>query len=79
MSGMRKSDRKAWASAASLKDLGDRVVGWLNGGIQQTPGHVGPPDPETIPHVPVLTRVNRAGFVTDNSQSATTRAEAAEH
>jgi hypothetical protein len=53
-----------------MADLGELVVAWLNGEIEQTPGHGGPPDPETIPLIPALTLANRAGFVTDNSQLA---------
>jgi len=68
--GMTARDRAAWASARTWPELGERVVDWLNGRIIQTPGHGGPPCEETIPHIPVLTAVNRAGFVTDNSQSA---------
>jgi hypothetical protein len=67
---MNRRDRAAWKSAVTWADLGERVVGWLNGRITQTPGHLGPPDPETIPLIPALTAANRAGFVTDNSQSA---------
>lgn len=40
------------------------------GGRPRSPGHCGPPCDETIPLIPVLTEVNRAGFVTDNSQQA---------
>jgi hypothetical protein len=67
---MNRRDRAAWKSAVTWTDLGERVVDWLNGRITQTPGHLGPPDPETIPLIPTLTALNRAGFVTDNSQSA---------
>jgi hypothetical protein len=68
--GMSRRDRQAWASATTWADLGERVAFWLHGEIQRTPGHCGPPCEETIPLIPVLTAVNRAGFVTDNSQPA---------
>jgi hypothetical protein len=67
---VKRADRAAWRSATTMADLGELVIAWLNGQLQQTPGHLGPPDAETIPLIPVLTDVNRAGFVTDNSQAA---------
>ena len=67
---MNRRDRKLWASARSLADVGALTVRWLNGEMKQTPGHCGPPCAETIPHIGVLSAVNRAGFVTTNSQSA---------
>jgi hypothetical protein len=69
---MNRRDRKAWASARNLDDLGELVVRWLNGEIKQTPGHLGGPDRETIPLIDPLTIMNRSGFVTDNSQLAET-------
>lgn len=71
--GMSRSDRARWADASDWADLGDLVVAWLDGNITQTPGHCGPPDDETIPLIPVLTAVNRAGFITDNSQAGDDR------
>jgi hypothetical protein len=56
-----------------MDDLAELVVTWLNGDLQETPGHGAPPDPETIPLVPALTVINRGGFITDNSQLAETR------
>jgi hypothetical protein len=67
---MSKHDRARWAGARSMADLGELVVAWLHGEIQQTPGHCAPPCDETIPLIPALTAANRAGFVTDNSQRA---------
>lgn len=67
---MNRHDRRRWKQARTLADLGELVVAWLNSEIQQTPGHCGPPDDETIPLIPTLAAVNRAGFVTDNSQLA---------
>lgn len=73
---MRRADRKEWASARTTEDLGLLVVRWLMGDLRQTPTHAGPPDPETRPHAGTLSAVNMAGYVTDNSQSASTAAEA---
>jgi hypothetical protein len=56
-----------------MTDLAELVVAFLHGGLQETPGHGAPPDPETIPLVPALTAINRGGFITDNSQLAETR------
>lgn len=73
LNGMSKRDAERWASAKTMDDLGGLVCAWLRGEIAQTPGHCGPPCSETIPLIPVLTVVNRAGFVTDNSQLAGSR------
>lgn len=70
---MNRHDRKAWASAQTMADLGERVVAWLNGDLTETPGHMGVPDDETIPLIFTLSLINRSGFVTDNSQLAETR------
>jgi hypothetical protein len=67
---MNRADRRSWAQARTLADLGELVTAWLRGEITQTPGHLGPPDPETTPLIPALTLANRAAFVTDNSQAA---------
>lgn len=69
---MSHHDRKMWASVSRLDQLGDMVVSFLNGDLQQSPGHGGPPDPETTALIPALTVINRAGFITDNSQCADT-------
>jgi hypothetical protein len=67
---MKRADRAAWRSARTMANLGELVVAWLAGQLQQTPGHLGPPCAETIPLIPALAAANRAGFVTDNSQAA---------
>jgi hypothetical protein len=69
---MNRADRKAWRSAGTLTDLGELVVRWLNGEIQQTPCHMGPPERETIPLIPALTVINRGGLITACSQRAET-------
>lgn len=69
---MRRQDRRAWAAARDLDDLGRLVARWLAGEIRQTPSHCGPPDPETRPLAAVLAAVNLAGVVTENSQAAST-------
>jgi hypothetical protein len=72
---MRRADRRRWKQAITLADLGELVIAWLNGEVTQTPGHLGSPCDETIQLIPALTVLNRAGFVTDNSQRADTRGD----
>lgn len=63
-------NRKRWASARTLADLGQLTALWLEGVIASQPGYAPGcgPDPETADLVPVLAACNRAGFVTDASQ-----------
>jgi hypothetical protein len=65
---MNRADRKLWASARTLADLGELTAQWLEGKISQSPTYYGPPNDETARLVPVLAAVNRAGFVTESSQ-----------
>ena len=44
---MNRDDRKLWASARTLDDLCELTAMWLEGELEQTPGHLGPPCPET--------------------------------
>jgi Domain of unknown function (DUF6919) len=69
---MKRKDRRRWRQAETLADLGELVIAWLNGEIHETPSHCGAPYGETIPLIPVLTAVNRAGFITNGSQLAET-------
>jgi hypothetical protein len=66
-----KSDLAAWQSARTLADLGDLTARWIEGGLASQPGYCGSSDvddPERL--VPLLARLNRAGFVTTGSQEA---------
>jgi hypothetical protein len=65
---VNRSDRKLWASARTLADLGELTAQWLEGRIASVPGYCGAPDEETLELVPVLAAANRAGFVTYGSQ-----------
>lgn len=67
---MNRRDRAAWRTARGLADLGELTAHWCEFQLQQTPYHCGPPDPETVPYLGTLAAVNRAGFVTVNSQAA---------
>jgi len=64
---MKRADRKRWTTAASVPELGELTAMWLEGKIGH-PGYYGGPDDETLPHVPTLAAINRAGFVTYGSQ-----------
>jgi hypothetical protein len=72
MTTVNCTDRETWATARTLSGLGELTAQWLEGRIASTPGYYGGPDEETIPLVPVLARLNRAGFVTDTSQPGCT-------
>ncbi|MFJ9012311.1 DUF6919 domain-containing protein [Streptomyces canus] len=64
-----RADRKLWRQAGSLAELGGLMARWLEGDLSVWPGYaVAGPDEETADLVPVLARLNRAGFVTDQSQ-----------
>lgn len=51
---MKRAERRAWQAARSLADLGELTARWLDGELKETPGHLGPPDPETTELVPTL-------------------------
>lgn len=58
-----------WKSAKSVAELGQLMADWLEGRVRTWPGYCDTkPDPETRHLVPVLVRLNRAGFVTTQSQ-----------
>lgn len=66
--GAPAAEAARWRAARTLGDLGELTVQWLEGTLSRTPGYAGTPAPETNALVPVLTAVNRAGFVTHRSQ-----------
>jgi hypothetical protein len=51
-----------------LGDLGELMARWLEGEIASRPGYHGEPDEETEPLIPALAAVNRAGYLTEQSQ-----------
>ncbi|MFG2162738.1 DUF6919 domain-containing protein [Streptomyces olivaceus] len=67
---MTRATSRAWAAARTTADLGALTAQWLEGKLDALPGgsHRGGPDPETAPLVDVLAAVNRAGWVTIQSQ-----------
>lgn len=70
MMRMSRADRHRWRNARTLADLGERTAQWLEGRIGSQPGYEPGygPDEETRDLVPVLARINRAGYVTTASQ-----------
>ncbi|GHH55624.1 hypothetical protein GCM10018773_60370 [Streptomyces candidus] len=74
---MSSADRRKWAAACTLLDLSHLTAAWLEGTIQSQPGYQPRygPDDETLPYVPVLASVNRAGFLTGFSQPGLTSAD----
>jgi len=64
-------DGQDWASARTLRDLGQFTALWLEGDLATVPGYSGRPAAETAPLVPVLAALNRAGYLTSGSQPGT--------
>jgi hypothetical protein len=69
---MNRSDREAWQSARTLADLGELTAQWIEGTIGEQPGYCGPTDIETPEMARVLTALNRAGYMTTQSQAGVT-------
>lgn len=67
---MPRGDRRMWAEARTLGDLGELMALWLEGKISSRPGYQPRcgPDEETQHLIPTLAALNRAGFLTDSSQ-----------
>ena len=70
--GMSRADRKTWATANNLTDLGELTAQWLEGRIDSQPGYYGPVDvdeDEAPGLTAALIMLNRIRFVTDSSQA----------
>ena len=66
-----RADRRRWKAARTLVDLATLTAGWLDGtGVRSLPDYAPNwgPDGETVPLLPVLARLNRAGMLTTCSQ-----------
>lgn len=60
-----------WSEARTLADAGILTADWLEGRLEgDHPNGYDRPDEETLPLVPTLAAINRAGFLTLNSQPA---------
>lgn len=67
---MPRSDKRAWATAETLDDLGHLMKDFLYGKLSWSPVHCGPvQQEETGPYIHVLADCCLSGFVTDNSQA----------
>ena len=67
---VNRLDREQWRCARTFADIGELTALWLEGYVASVPGYCGPPDEETKELIPVLAKLNRAGFVTTGSQPA---------
>jgi hypothetical protein len=67
---MSPEEASRWLGARTLADLGELTAQWLEGKIASIPTVVPctGPDKETIPLIPVLAAINRAGYITNFSQ-----------
>jgi hypothetical protein len=64
------ADRPRWAAARTLADLGELTAQWLEGRIDSRPGYYGRVDEDKAPGLTeTLILLNRAGFLTDDSQA----------
>lgn len=64
----RREAGRLWRGTADLAELGELTARWLTGELATVPSYYGPPDAETLPIADSLAAINRAGFVTLNSQ-----------
>jgi hypothetical protein len=65
---VQESEEQLWKDAKSLRECAELTARWLEGTIAYYPGYGGPADDETMPLVPILVRLNRAGILTTFSQ-----------
>lgn len=65
---IERADRKLWAEARTLADLGEGMALWLEGEITSRPGYYGPTDLDSPELTALCAALCRAGLVTDNSQ-----------
>jgi hypothetical protein len=65
---VNREDLRRWQGARTLADLGELTAQWIEGKIGSQPGYHGTTDIESPEMVPVLAAVNRAGYVTIQSQ-----------
>lgn len=67
---MSGCDQRAWWAPQTVAALGEPMAQWLEGTLESWPGYEPGygPDDETLPLVPVLTALCRAGYVTTCSQ-----------
>jgi hypothetical protein len=66
---VNRHDREAWQSARTLGDLGELTAQWIEGKIGEQPGYNWPSDIEEPEMVRPLAALNRAGYMTAQSQA----------
>jgi hypothetical protein len=69
---LTRQDRRRWAAARTLAELGELTAQWLEGSVASQPGYYGPVDvdEQDAPGMTaVLVRLNRAGLVSNCSQA----------
>ncbi|AXK34673.1 hypothetical protein DVA86_20490 [Streptomyces armeniacus] len=72
---MSRADRKRWRAAHTLSDLGDLMARWLERDIKSWPGYqpgYGPEEETNPAMIRVLAQLNRAGYLTVDSQPGIT-------
>lgn len=65
---MNHADLSLWQAARTLADLGELTARWIEGDISEQPAYHGETDIESPEMVPVLAGLNRAGYMTIQSQ-----------
>jgi hypothetical protein len=72
VTGMSNADRRRWAQARTLAEVGELTAQWLEGHIDSQPGYGGKVDvdEDDAPGLTgTLAALNRAGFMTTSSQA----------
>ena len=57
-----------WKEIKNFQELQECMVKFLEGKYKSNPWHLNPVDPETVPILQKLRKINKAGFVTINGQ-----------
>lgn len=65
---MAQPEAEPWGAATSLADLASLTADWIDGTLSDHPGWSGPPDTETYQIAEPLIALNRAGWLTIDSQ-----------
>ncbi|MFE9432363.1 DUF6919 domain-containing protein [Streptomyces sp. NPDC006640] len=64
----RRADMRLWRQARTLEQLAGLMARWVDGELSMWPGYRDGAAEETVEIAPTLARLNRAGFLTDQSQ-----------
>jgi hypothetical protein len=74
-----KSPEKVYEGVKTYKDLIATNVAFLQGKLPYTPYHGGPIDPETVPLMKSLVKINKAGFLSIEGQPSSHEVKFVEH